>query len=377
MGVRSLSPFLKVIGGASICFDGGRNARPLHVIIDGGFLLHRQKKRGEAAYLLVLKNDVSGFVLECQREVGRFEKRGIKVTVVFDGKAPPAKQDTGDTRRTKREEAAELAKELEDKAATRQQVNEAAANGCSFSVRTTARVARGLREGIKGQVYIAPREADPQIVVFQNVALEEGQDVYVYSSDSDLPVLGADKLLHTVEERHGILTGKYVIAQWILQPSSWAFQIDTPQHGFLRQLHGLPKEHDPNLEATALPLGRARERLMAFAMLAGNDYGNFKNIGSVNAATMALRPVLRPLPQHTEASVSADACIGLLSEEVAQHAKSGDTAAARKDAAGKLWKMSCMFRHAVIWDPFTGAARHASNVESSPEMTQHTGRWGL
>jgi len=135
MGVTGLLGLLKCIENASVSLeDGGPPQR--HVIIDGGFLLHFVANRGNAAHLLVLNNDVSGFVRECANVVGRFELRGIHVTVVFGGVAPPAKQQTGDRRRQKREEKAIEAKTADAASEPRAKVNALAAQACSFGVRT-------------------------------------------------------------------------------------------------------------------------------------------------------------------------------------------------------------------------------------------------
>ena len=165
------------------------------VVVDGGFLLHRMASRGEAAYRMVFEADLSAMVRQCAREIKRFEDRGVAVWVVFDGATPPAKESTGDGRRLRRERKKTEAHELDAAAGSRLKVKLLAAEACSFDARTTAQIATLLRPEIEGRVYIAPREADPQLVVFQDMMLEKGCDVMVSGNDSDLIPLGVQKLL--------------------------------------------------------------------------------------------------------------------------------------------------------------------------------------
>lgn len=376
MGVTKLLSYLKPIGGAFVSLEGG-SEQAKHVIIDGGFLLHSVASRGNAAYLLVLHNDVTGFVHECARVVRRFEARGVKVTVVFDGDAPPAKKRTGDERRKRRESKASKARSLDDSAAPRQQVNAAAAEGCSFDVRTTALIATRLRLLMKGGVYIAPREADPQIVVLHDGFLEDGADVYVYGTDSDLLVLGVAKLLFKVWETNGELAGRFVNSSWVLNPSGWAFSINTPAHAFLRQLHGLPKQHDPDLVATPLSPPLARQRLLAYALVGGNDFGSFSGIGPVRAAAIALPLIPRPLSEDTPSQVASMACLGYLAERIIAAGRAEDTSAARGRLLDKLRRIDCMFRHPVVWDHIRGGLTHMEELPSidlSDSVTKHTGQ---
>lgn len=186
MGVTGLSPLLKGIGSLAVYLGrGGVNGKEA-VVVDGGFLLHRMATRGDAAYQMVFEADVTAMVRQCAKEIKRFEDRGLTVWVVFDGATPPAKGSTGEGRRLRRECKEREARELDAAAGSRLKVNQLAAESCSFDARTIAQIATLLRSEIEGRVYIAPREADPQLVVFQDMLLDKGYDVVVYGNDSDL-----------------------------------------------------------------------------------------------------------------------------------------------------------------------------------------------
>ena len=338
------------------------------VVVDGGFLLHRMATRGEAAYQMVFEADVTAMVRQCAKEIKRLEDRGLTVWVVFDGATPPAKGSTGEGRRLRRERKETEARELDAAAGSRLKVNQLAAESCSFDARTTAQIATLLRSKIEGRVYIAPREADPQLVVFQDMLLDKGYDVVVYGNDSDLIPLGVEKLLFELTEQRGHLAGRCIIARLILQPQPWAFKKGTDAHAFLRQLHGLPKEHDKDLVATPLDREAARRRLIMFSIVAGNDFVKFDGVGPVTAARMALTPVDRSnCPSPGEPEQDALAGIG---QRLANFSKGEDDFA---DVLAKLRLGWNMFMHGVVWDPSTSAHRHLSGVESSEDITNATG----
>ncbi|CAN0496003.1 unnamed protein product, partial [Scytosiphon promiscuus] len=119
---------------------------------------------------LLLHDDVRPLALECAKEMALFEARGYRVTVVLDGASPPAKAGTSDKRAISREEFGRQARELHKVSPKkRTQINTLASGACVFSSRTNARLAKHLRANIRGEVYVAPAEADPQLVVFQNI----------------------------------------------------------------------------------------------------------------------------------------------------------------------------------------------------------------
>ncbi|CAN0536116.1 unnamed protein product, partial [Scytosiphon promiscuus] len=71
---------------------------------------------------------------------------------------------------------------------------------------------------MQGEVYIAPGEADPQVVIIQNIHLERGARVYVFGNDSDFLVLGVKKLLSEVRMFRGCLTGHHIEADLVFKP---------------------------------------------------------------------------------------------------------------------------------------------------------------
>ena len=274
-----------------------------------------------------------------------FEERDYKFTIVFDGTSPPAKQGTSSAR---------------------------------AKSRVNARIANHLRNQIEGEVYISPCEADPQIVMLQNIYLEMGAgEVYVYATDSDLIVLGAKKLLYDVQAVRGSVTGRCIETRLLFAPTAWSLGRDTPGHAWLRQLHGLPKDAqhlDPMMELRPLPAALATSRLLLYAIVVGNDYANFENIGPVRAADLVLTPVEDAARDSTfDASPDFDAVVGELAERVIAASQKEDTPVRRRDIENDLRKCNIMFKHAVVWNPIEGVLQHASGACSSTDISVHTG----
>ncbi|CBJ33934.1 exonuclease I Exo1 [Ectocarpus siliculosus] len=151
--------------------------------------------RGVAAANLLLNKDVSRQGEECARDMKLFEDHNFLVTVVFDGRPPPVKSGTSQHRRERRKKSAQQARALHDAGGCPVEINKLASAACAFNGRVTAEIATRSRALIRGEVYIAPGEADPQLVVFQDIHLATGANVYVYANDSDLTVLGVRDLL--------------------------------------------------------------------------------------------------------------------------------------------------------------------------------------
>ncbi|CAN0339832.1 unnamed protein product, partial [Scytosiphon promiscuus] len=245
-------------------------------------------------------------------------------------------------------------------------------------------LAKHLRANIRGEVYVAPAEADPQLVVFQNIHLRAGMNVYVYANDSDLLVHGVEQLLIEVSAYRGVLTGRCIKASLLFAPTSWTLSRDSVEHGFLRQLHGLPKDANclvPGAVLHPLPEATARYRLLIFALLAGNDYANFEGIGPVTAAKLVLAPVQLYPEGVSGAFYQFDDFAAELAERIVDDARYGSGHEARHAALlnveAKLRKGHNMFKHAKVWDPITGRLRHASGVRSTEYLTIHTGEMSL
>ncbi|CAM9457621.1 unnamed protein product, partial [Scytosiphon promiscuus] len=249
MGIDLLSPLVKGIGSVRVSLRHGQGS---HVVIDGRFLNHRMSARSTAARDLVIDDDLTSHVRQCARHIRLFEGLGYRVTVVFDGSVPPAKAAAASELARQREHARRRARDLDGRKVQPEAVNQVAVNACVFDARTVARIAALLRPKIKGKVFLAPGEAGPQLVVFQDVYRRNPQAkiVFVYAEDPELIVLGVRSLLWEVSETgggDGALTGSCIHARAIFQPSPRDFAVDTNAHAFLRQLHGLPRRHDPAL----------------------------------------------------------------------------------------------------------------------------------
>ena len=379
MGVTKLASYAKAVASCSVHLGDGRGCD--HVIIDCGYLNHRLCTRGVAASQLLLHDDVLQIAAEIGNEVRMFEERGYLVTVVFDGTTPPAKQCTSDSRARSREESARQARDLHrEHPRRRQEINKLASGACVFDSRVNARIAMHIKNHIKGEVHIAPGEADPQIVVFQDIHLRTrtGQ-VYVYATDSDLLVLGLRQLLYDVRVECGVMTGRCTKAALLFTPTEWSLSQDTPEHAFLRQLHGLPKDKkdvDHTVIMEPLPETIARYRLLLYAIVVGNDFASFQNIGPVAAAKLVLRPVQNPGRGSMSVTCNEfEATVEGLSERVVVASRQEDNPSTRREAEKQLRKCYTMFNHAVVWSPTRGVLQHASGVSSSEDITIHTGQY--
>lgn len=171
MGILSLSKHAKSVGSLSVNLQHAEHDD--RIVVDGGFLLHRCCTKGGQRHAIYCCTTTSPRLSKSvlSRSLSWFESRGFKVTVVLDGSTPPAKKSTSEARRTKREAAASEARELQRTGGRLTEINKKAS---VFDSLVVARVATLLRPQIAGEVYIAPREADPQIVIFQDIYLETG-----------------------------------------------------------------------------------------------------------------------------------------------------------------------------------------------------------
>lgn len=307
----------------------------------------------------------------------KFSSRGYRVTVVFDGATPPAKRSTSVDRTRKREESAAAARRLVDDGGDITEVNRLAASACVFDGRINARLAAQLRQLELCEVYIAPGEADAQLVLLQEMHIAEGATVFVYATDSDLIVLGVKSLLYQVSERNRQLSGMVISSDLLFQPTPAALQQSTAAHSFLRQLHGAPKDHNPEATATPLPEATARIMLLFYSMVVGNDYAKFHNIGPAAAARLLLR-VSPYIPQAVlegmEPSLSVATIIGELAEGVLSESGMEDTDGARTEVDDRLMAAYSMFRHPVVWDPLADELRHLSGIGSTAGIARHTGQ---
>ena len=180
--------------------------------------------------------------------------------------------------------------------------------------------------------------------------------MYVYANDSDLIVLGVRSLLWEVLEHSGTLTGKCIQSKLIFEPASWAFSCGTDGHAFLRQLHGLPKQHDRTFSSIPLSEENARARLVLYAIVVGNDFANFVNVGPAAAAKLTLQPVARDAEP-----VPFEALVGELAYAVVTESREDETLAAIREAREKLQGCYNMFHHALV-------------INSSRGITKHTGQ---
>lgn len=384
MGVLSLAQKAKSLASVRVTLNDGQDRD--HVIIDGGFLNHRMCTRKDAATTLLFDDDIEPLARAHAEEVKKFEARRFRVTVVFDGASAPAKRGTSDDRTRKRAEYAAAARLLAKKDGARVEVNRLASNACVFDSRVNARLAMRLREMIRGEVYIAPGEADPQLVLLQDIHLKSGANVYVYATDSDLIVLGVKSLLYEVSERNRQLSGMFIKTDALFQPTATDLRraATTTASSFLRLVHGLPAD-----STTASMLGmtlcdkRARNRLLLYAIVVGNDYAKFAGIGPAAAGRLVSCLTRNEQPASPSSSSASDEEPPMfefeevemeLCQGVVREASLEDTAYARREVTGSLRAAYNMFRHALVWNPVVDELQHFSGADSITEITRHTGQ---
>ncbi|CBJ32902.1 conserved unknown protein [Ectocarpus siliculosus] len=285
-----------------------------------------------------------------------FEDRNFLVTVVFDGRPPPAKSGTSQHRRERRQKSAQQARALHDAGGCPVEINKLASAACAFDGRVTAEIATRLRARIRGEVNIAPGEADPQLAVFQDIHLATGANVYVYANDSDFTVLGVlDLLVEVVKNARGELVGRCVRQRLLFQPTTWSFLRSGDVRGRLRQLHGIHQPVDEGFDYTPLPEPTARRRLLLFAIIVGKDFAKFKNVGPVTAARLAF--------VDTESVSGRHLCYHSM-------------------RLWETWPQGCwwspgrrtrLLRGPVVWNPLSGELQHLSGASTREEITRHTG----
>ncbi|CAM9965956.1 unnamed protein product, partial [Ascophyllum nodosum] len=170
------------------------------VIVDGHFVAHRLATRN-IADSLVERGDSLPLANAFVKRMYRFREIGLKVKVVFDGAAPPAKERTNSARSFRRKEALRRREEARKKGERSQN-----ANGCvSINQDVVTVILKALQDN-DFYAMVAPYEADAQVILLE----AELGAVFVYANDADLLVMGVKNLISEIDFRRGpaYLTGK-------------------------------------------------------------------------------------------------------------------------------------------------------------------------
>ena len=245
------------------------------VIVDGHFVAHRLATRN-IADSLVERGDSLPLANAFVKRMYRFREIGLKVKVVFDGAAPPAKERTNSARSFRRKEALRRREEARKKGERSQN-----ANGCvSINQDVVTVILKALQDN-DFYAMVAPYEADAQVILLE----AELGAVFVYANDADLLVMGVKNLISEIDFRRGpaYLTGKlFSRDDIIVHPPKDAFR----ESSLMCVIHGRDTEGTPVPAGTLGSLSQdetAVERLEMVAALSGCDWCKFPSIGSATA----------------------------------------------------------------------------------------------
>ncbi len=279
MGVTGLPALLKEGCSVDVNLNDGRGGV---VLADGHWLAHRALTKAGVA--INLMNDcVRKLAAAVVAEVRRFQNRGWFVVLVVDGKVPPAKRGTSAARAARREAALS---EMGQPGLTQAILADLAKRAARLTPELIARMLVLVRAATNCECVVSPYEADGELVLLEKLYLAQHERVYVYCADNDLMVVGVQSLLWEVQEREGRggpLTGTCTLRSMMLQPHHMVF-FDEFKGGFLRMLHGWT--FDTGVLDYTLSEPAISRRLLAYAILAGNDYCS--RAGSAQFAPSAL-----------------------------------------------------------------------------------------
>lgn len=122
----------------------------------------------------------------------------------------------------------------------------------------------------------SPYESDPQLKVLEDFYRGQGRHVLVRGNDSDDKTMN---LLHDVwEGGGGQLFGEVIEQSAIGRPQMQVLGGTSKAHDFIRRLHGVDNDTDPDDSTSWSPSAEAvQSRLRLWSFVAGNDYS--KNLG--------------------------------------------------------------------------------------------------
>lgn len=362
MGLQHLLSDLKPLASEQVDLQAGTG----RALVDGHFLLHRWCSiRADVALSLVLSDNVLPLAKAAAGEVHMFERQGWKVTIVFDGATPPGKEATSAKRAAKREAALQRVNSLRRNSrgpikpggSGRGTPEFWARQAVALTPTVVARTSQVLKHLIRGDCMTAPFEADGQLVFLEDMYSRMGDQCHVYANDSDLVVLGVKSLLWEAKSTDGKFRGQCIKRASIIRPQSARLRSAREQGTFMWMLHGLGKDCESITGQPPLSEYLVSVRLLYYAILAGNDYVDFSNVGPVRAATIVL------LPQATftireDSGVVSDMVNALV--DVVTHDQDLDPCEIREQLAIAIRKARDMFCHQVVWNPESGLQQHLS-----------------
>lgn len=363
MGVIGLAQWLKQAASTRISlddFDKSKEPGMHHVVVDGHFELHLACGNPVVALPLVLDDDVIPLATSVANNLNKLASVGWVITVVFDGRTPPAKGTTADSRTSDREKARERCMELRGGGGSVDggaELGRAAVRAVHFTPWIVARVSRVLRRLLCVTCLTSPYESDAQLLLIERMLLKQGKRVLVRATDSDLIVLGVRSQLWNVVEEDGRLIGEVFTQEGVTRPQMPALSGDTEGHHLLRMLHGVDVDGTSELVWWSSVPEAVMERLLLWGSVAGNDYSKFPGIGPKKALGHCLRKIDGDFPTVPDVVESVSVATRLPPTEIA-------------DAINKSRTMAL---HPVVYCPEEGRQLHLSGCTSAEDVTRWTG----
>lgn len=361
MGVAGLPQLLKEVASKEVRLDGcGENeGSERHIIVDGHFALHRAASNASAAVSMVVHDNIEPLANIMAHRLNVLRSAGWELTVVFDGRTPPGKANTAQSRASVREGSRQTCLKLlqEGVPANHPDLEAAAKRAVHFSSFVVARVARLLVSRLRCTCIRAPYESDGQLAFLEHTYLTMGREVIVHGTDSDLLVLGVRALLWEVREDEGRVFGQVYARANLVRPQLQVLRSDGEGGEFLRLLHGILDRGGANGDG-AWWYGQeadVMERLRAWAGVAGNDYSKFRGIGPKRAMDICLRH--GSLPTLSQLASAISPVDGRPPDEV----------------EAILQRSKNMTLHPVVYCIETGRQQHLSGCDSADDITRETG----
>lgn len=285
--------------------------------------------------------------------------------MVFDGRTPPSKEGTAqsrsDDRMVARGRCFELLNEEQNTGThNAQALAKAATRAVSFSSSIVRRVARIIEHVLRCECVIAPYESDPQLKVLEDLFIRNGKRCLVRGTDSDLVVLGVQSLLwNVVEEAGGRLFGEVILLSAVTHPQMAVLDGQSDAHEFARLLHGIEKGDAISDDAWwGADSDAVTRRLQLWSSVAGDDYSRYAGIGTKKAMDICLRRT------SSGEFPTREGVVGALVASTSQSAA---------DVTYSLETSRIMCCHPVVYSLDLGQQQHMSGCPSTQDITQRTG----
>lgn len=375
MGIQNLLPFVK-----KACRQGNIHEFAGHSIaVDVSCLLHRGLCGCASAVAQGLETDF--YVKYVTKYVKLLVSIGCHVILVFDGKPLPAKKDTNDARREKRDFNKRRGEQLLSEGKTSE-----AHDFFQRSVRITAQVVENTIEAMRSlsmvDILVAPYESDAQLAFLTNAkkayaVVTEDSDLIAFGcKQSGLPGIGLNKAATFFAKASGsdlrqvlprlprylnmssIKVKKEFIEDFIRAENTFLYQIVyDPSERRQRPLHDYPRNEDED----------------DFVGINMTDEGDvdYSYAGEVQASTLAMRLALG---NKSDGSSRTDKFV--LPDELpnwsiwSDNFKSGEERKLLKDENDRMAKTKC---GAFTLSAFIRKGNERTTTENNNVSIEHNG----